>query len=233
MPIRIRRLGQMEEAEYRRCLREMQAEGIDVDIPDEWQEPCPLKITRGRQPGIVCDLGRGITGYAIWLRVVSQCRVIVPEYEISSEWDEVSIDLPCLKETHGRYKFGPLDYAVTEVLNDRLERGLRFNFRGDMVEGVVIAYGCQAIPETYHGAVSVRVTLMDTLERTVQNEIELLVGKRVSKRDQCPVRPGGGLYSPDEPENTNPPTLPISSAMSLPVVSSPPSRPSRQIRLHR
>ena len=92
---------------------------------------------------------------------------------------------------------------MTEVLNDQLERGLRFNFRGDMLEGVIIAYGCQAIPETYHGAVSVRVTLIDALERTVQTEIELLVGERVSKRDQNPVRPGGGQYIPDERENTN------------------------------
>ena len=217
MPIRIRRLGQMEEAEYRRCLREMQAEGIDVDISDGWQEPCPLKITQGSQPGTVCDLGGGNTGYAIWVRVVSQRRVIVPDYEISSEWDEGSIDLPYLRETRGRYKFGTLDYAVTEVLNDQLERGLRFNFRGDMVEGVIIAYGCQAIPETYHGAVSVRVTLIDTLERTAQTEIELLGGERVSKRDQSPVRPGGRLYIPGGLENTDPPTLPKSSAVGVSV----------------
>lgn len=201
MPIRIRRPPKMEDAEDRRCLREMQAEGIDVDISDEWHEPCPLKITQGRQPSLVCDLGGGNTGYAIWVRIVSECRVIVPDYEISSEWDEGSIDLPYLRETRealGRYKFGPLDYAVTEALNDRLERGLRFNFRGDMVEGVIIAYGCQAIPETYRGAVSVRVTFIDALERTVHTEIELLVGERVSKRDQSPVRLGGGQYIPDD-----------------------------------
>jgi hypothetical protein len=188
----------MEEANYRRCLREMQAEGIDVDISDEWQEPCPLKITQGRQPSLVCDLGGGNTGYAIWVRIASECRVIVPDYEISSEWDEGSIDLPHLRETRGRYKFGPLDYAVTEVLNDQLERGLRFNFHGDMIEGVIIAYGCQAIPETDRGAVSVRVTFIDALERTVHTEIELLVGERVSKRDQSPVRLGGGECIPDD-----------------------------------
>jgi hypothetical protein len=213
MPNRIRRPGQMEEAEYRRCLREMQAEGIDVDISDGWQEPCPLKITQGRQPSLVCDLGGNNSAFAVWVRVVSQCRVIVPDYEISSEWDEGSIDLPYLRETRGRYKFGTLDYAVTEVLNDQLERGLRFNFRGDMVEGVIIAYGCQAVPETYHGAVSVRVTLIDALERTAQTEIQLLVGRRVSKRVQSPVRSGGRLYIPDELENTNPPTLPKSSVV--------------------
>jgi hypothetical protein len=212
MPTRKLRLSRAEQAESYVRLRQLQAEGIDVDVPDGWRERCPLKITQGRQPGMVCDLGGGNTGYAIWVRVVSQGRVIVPDYEISAEWDEGSIDLPYLRETDGRYKFGCLDYAVTEVLNDQLERGLRFNFRGDMVEGVIIAYGCLAIPETYHGAVSVRVTLMDALERTVQAELELLVGERVSKRDQRPVRPGGGLYIPDERENTNPPTLPKSSA---------------------
>lgn len=209
------RLSRAEQAESYVRLRQLQAEGIDVDIPDEWQEPCPLKITRGRQPGIVCDLGGGNTGYAIWLRVVSQCRVIVSDYEISSEWDEVSIDLPYLQETRGRYKFGLRDYAVTDVLNDQLERGLRFNFRGDMVEGVIIAYGCVAIPETYHSAVSVRVTLVDTLERTAQTEIALLVGERMSKRDQSPVQLGGGQHIPDERENTNPPTLPRSSSVGL------------------
>jgi hypothetical protein len=217
MPMRKLRFSRAEQAESYDRLMHLQAEGIDVDIPDEWQEPCPLKITRGRQPSMVCDLGGGNSVYAIWLRIVSQRRVIVPEYEIGSEWDPVSIELPYLKETDGRYKFGPVDYAVTDVLNDELERGLRFNFRGDMVEGVIIAYGCEAIPQMCHGAVSVRVTLMDTLERTVQSEIALLVGERVSKRDQCYARPGSGLYIPDERENTNPPTLPKSSAVGVGV----------------
>ncbi|HEX6505809.1 MAG TPA: hypothetical protein VF011_21410 [Terriglobales bacterium] len=190
------RLSRAQQKEAYARLRQLQGEGIDVDIPDEWQEVCPLSITPGRQPGIVCDLGGGNTGYAIWVRIVSQCRVIVPGHEISSEWDEGSIELPDLHETRGRYKFGPLDYAVKEVLNDQLERGLRFNFRGDMVEGVIIAYGCEPIPETYHGLVPVRVTLIDSLERSVQKEIELLIAERRLKRDHSPARVAAGFTPP-------------------------------------
>lgn len=122
----------------------------------------------------------------------------MPGHEISSEWDEGSIELPYLHETRGRYKFGPLDYAVEEVLNDQLERGLRFNFRGDMVDGVIIAYGCEPIPEAYHRPVPVRVTLIDSLERSVQKEIELLIAERRLKRDQRPARVSAGICATDD-----------------------------------
>ena len=40
------RLSRSEEAEYRRCLREMRAEGIDVKSPDDSPEYVPaLDIT--------------------------------------------------------------------------------------------------------------------------------------------------------------------------------------------
>jgi hypothetical protein len=132
--------------------------------------------------------------------------VIVPEYEVASAWDEGSIELPYLQETCGRYKFGQLDYAVTEVLNDQLEEGLRFNFRGDMIEGVIIAYGCEAIPEGYHGVVPVCVTLIDSLERRVQKEIGLLVAELRVGQDNGPVRPSAELHIPGERENTDSPT---------------------------
>jgi hypothetical protein len=167
-------------------LRQLQAEGIDVDLPDSCQEICPVLITPVHQPGIVCDLDGSNTGYAIQLRIAAQTRVILTAYEISSEWDEESIELPFLREQGGRYKFGPLDYGVSEVLNDRLEKGLRFNFRGDMVEGVILAYGCETLPDKYpsFAPAPVCVTLIDSLGRSVQKELQLLVEERTPTRRQ-------------------------------------------------
>jgi hypothetical protein len=71
-----------------------------------------------------------------------------------------------------------------------------------MVEGVIIAYGCEPIPEPYHGLVPVlipvRVTLIDSLERSVQKEIGLLIAERRLKRDQSPARVGAGIYATDK-----------------------------------
>ena len=41
MPILKTRLSRSEEAEDRRCLREMHHEGVDVEIPDDSSEHAP------------------------------------------------------------------------------------------------------------------------------------------------------------------------------------------------
>jgi hypothetical protein len=186
-------------------LQQLQAEGLDVNIPDEWQAPSPLVIEPGRNQGEVCDLGGGNTGYAIPLRIISLGRVIVTDYEISSEWDDVSIDLAYLPETQGRCHYGPLDYAANEVLNDRIERGLHFNFRGQMVEGVFIAWGCAPVPKKYRreALVPVRVVLMDSLKREVTRD--LLLPGCAAKRNQTKARLWHAPDLSDLRDTTDPP----------------------------
>ena len=106
------------------------------------------------------------------------------DFHLRTTWDEQIIELPYLQEKSGRYKFGPLDYAVEEVLNDRLENRLRLNFCGDMLQRVVIAYGAQPIPTQYGtGVLPVYVTLVDSLERcSIEQGIGLVVSERRAKR---------------------------------------------------
>ena len=73
MPIQKARLSRSEEAEDRRCLREMRAEGIDVNSPDDSPEHVPaLDITVGGGLGsLIFNLRSGLAGYAIQLRLVA------------------------------------------------------------------------------------------------------------------------------------------------------------------
>jgi hypothetical protein len=80
MPIRKRRQSRAEVVQCLAYLHQLQAEGIDVEIPESWQErSCPLEITPGREFGIICDLPRGGVGYAIPLRMVALSRLILED----------------------------------------------------------------------------------------------------------------------------------------------------------
>ena len=198
MPTRKLRLSRTEEAKTLACLRQLQAEGIDVVIPEEWQErsSCPLKIIPGRDLGLICDLPGGHTGYAIPFGMVAQSRLILVDYDLACEWDDQIELAPRLEERDGRCKFGHFDYPATEVLNDRLEKPMSFHYRGQFVEGVILAYGLESIPEEYRrrgGIVSVRLSFVDTLEREVRKEIKLVL-ERLVKRQEAVVCSSNGLF---------------------------------------
>jgi hypothetical protein len=68
------KVSRSEEAEYRRCLRKMRAEGIDVNTPDDSPQYFPaLDITVvGGLVSLIFNLPSGLAGYAIWLRLVAR-----------------------------------------------------------------------------------------------------------------------------------------------------------------
>lgn len=98
----------------------MQAEGKDIYIPADRIELSPITIKRGEAGGQVCQI-HGLIYYVIPLVMIANSRVIIRDYRIYSEWEEIGIELLLMAQRNGRYKLGHLDYAVGEVLNDRLE----------------------------------------------------------------------------------------------------------------
>lgn len=182
MPIRKTRLSAAELEENRCYLRQLYAEGIDVEIPEARQVSSPLEITRGTGIGEIFDLAVGNTAYVIPLCIVARSRVIVMDYHIQSAWDD-QIELPYLSERNGRYEFGRQTYMSEEVLNDRFEIPLTLN-RGSIIQGLILAYGCQPIPEEVrNGAVPVQFTLTDTLHRSIQTDIGLVLERSVKQHD--------------------------------------------------
>ena len=52
-------------------------------------------------------------------------------------------------------ELGSLEYPRSQVLNDRIENSLRFHYRGQMIEGMILASGLKRIPEAYRtGAIA-------------------------------------------------------------------------------
>lgn len=153
------RLSRTEVREYRRCLREMRAEGIDINSPDDSLEDVPaLDITVvGGLASLIFNLPSGRAGYAIWLRLVARrSGLILPEpCEISTKFDD-QIVFECFNPGGPISQLGQCSYLEEEVLNDRFP--LRFH-RGHPIEGVILATGLKPIPQEYVQGMTVPLKL--------------------------------------------------------------------------
>jgi hypothetical protein len=92
-------------------------------------------------------------------------------------------------------KLGRLDYEQADVLNSRIEYGLRFSHRGDMVEGFILATGIRPIPHAFRQGLLLpfELTFEDQFENEISVEAELSVDW-TAKPKRSAVRCGTGLY---------------------------------------
>jgi hypothetical protein len=200
MSMRKTKLSWAEAAKYIGDLKWLQARGIDLEIPPELLESSrSLEITIGRPPAsLVCDVRRGGTAYyAVWVRLVAKSRVTVLDSEIKVSWDDQIV----LESFISRDKLCRCHMVFTEseLLNERIENGLRFPHRGHMVEGWIVATGLRPIPDEYrHGViVPFELTFSDQFGQEISQRSQLSVS-RSAKRKISAVRPGGGLNVPAE-----------------------------------
>jgi hypothetical protein len=198
MPNRQRRLNQGEEAEYRRCLQEMQAEGIDVGELDPAPEhPSALDIIAvGGLASFIFNLPSGLAGYAIYVRLVpKKSGLILPEQcEITTKFDD-QIVLECFDPGGPDCRLGQCRHQKSEVLNDRFP--LIFHRRGQMVEGVILATGLKPIPNNYLQGMTVpsRLTFWDQFGNESGMEAELYVDRSTKPRPKW-VRSKNSLRGP-------------------------------------
>ena len=148
------------------------------------------------------DLANAGVGYAICIRLVArQPRLILPHYEITTEWDH---QISVLNFDEGRIcNLGSLTYSRDQILNHDLINSLRFHYSGQMIEGTILAMGLRPIPIAYRtGAhISLQLTFGDSLGHEVNVEAELYY-ERTTKRKNTSVRRGAGLYEPLIPRET-------------------------------
>jgi hypothetical protein len=200
MPIRRHRLSRREEAEYRMCLQEMQAEGIDVDIPDQAPEHVPgLDIfVVGGLASVIFNLPGGNAGYAICLRLVAgKSGLILPdECRITTKFDD-QIELETIDHRFTLCRLGQCKYPTAEILNDRFP--LKFHHRGHMTEGVILATGLEPIPKEYLQGMTVpfKLAFEDQFGNEISAEAELSVDRSTKPRPQL-VRPKSSLHDPAE-----------------------------------
>jgi hypothetical protein len=184
-----------EQGKYLSIARELQAAGTKVDIPDEWQENARfLRVTfAGAPESLITQLSPMIVLYAFRVRILAEHCVILQEFEVVTRWDPGIFS--CYSQGRTPYRFGPgLDFDVKEVLNDRIERDLRFR-RGDMREGWLLAMGNKPVPEEYGPGRPAPVEIR-FFDQFWQSQVAscILAVERSTQTRKYPIGTGRGLY---------------------------------------
>ena len=160
-------LTRAEEARYLARAQELQVAGVDCEIPDVWlrKSHCFDVFVAPREGNILCELSTGLTAYAIWVRLVAlRSGSILEDVKIVPEWDSESILLS--SECNGLYRVGDaVELTEREVLNRRIEDGLRFYRPGDVAEGWIVGSSLKPIPDGYRDRMltKLRLTFTDQL----------------------------------------------------------------------
>jgi hypothetical protein len=132
------------------------------------------------------------------VRLLAEHSVNLQHFEVAASWDPDIF--PCYTRGRTPYRFAPgLEFNGKEVLNDRIERDLRFR-RGDVREGWLLAMGNKPVPEAYGpgGPAPVEARLFDQFGQSQVGHATLLV-ERSARIRASSVRSGAGLYEQVDP----------------------------------
>src|SRR6266404_7419069 len=170
MPTRKRHLNRVEQAQYLAALQELRVAGFDLDVPYQWQESRFLDIQVAEGPASTAfRMPNFGIGYAIYVRMVATgARLSLLHCQVRTAWDD-QIALLNVEERDKIVRFGWLKFSRNEILNQKFDSSLHFHYRGQMVEGMILAVGCQAIPATYgkRAQIPFLLTVTDSLGREV------------------------------------------------------------------
>jgi hypothetical protein len=194
MPIRRRTLTQAERDEHLARAERLRASGVDIEIAAAWQERnCPLEIIVAPSAvSMVFEFRNGGIGYAPFVRLTARAGLTIADCEIATKWDD-QIVLGSFRDPVCR--LGTVEYRQSEVLNQRIENGLRL-VRGESVEGYILATGLRRVPTEYGAAVPFGIVLSDPFGDPFHADGMLSVLRQV-QRDSIKMRRGTGLYGMD------------------------------------
>ena len=197
MPIRKPHLNRAEQALYHAAAQELHSAGLDVDVPGV-QDSHFLDVAVAGGPATgAFDLPNAGVGYAICVRLVAmRSGLILSHYQIRTKWDDQISPLN-FDERSPVCKLGWFTYSRDEVLNQHLDNSLQFHYRGQVIEGTILAMGLQPIPEMYRTGASVpfEINFADSLGHEIGVEAELYVD-RTAKRKNATARKGTALFEP-------------------------------------
>jgi hypothetical protein len=207
MPIKKARLSRKEQARHLVRVQELQAMGLDCEIPNELQDKNfhDLDIFVAPFEGnILCELSLGVTAYAIWVKLIAlRSNVRLENCRIVSLWESESIVL--CQSQRGLYRVGSAClFTEAEVLNQRIENGLRFHHRGDVAEGWLVASGHTPIPDKFRDwmITKLSVTFTDQFGHDYTALAEAALQRSAGlKASVSRVRKSPGLFEIEHPRN--------------------------------
>lgn len=200
MSVRTSRLSRAKEAEHAYYLREMQSEGLDLEIPEEWEERARVLdiVVAGPAESTVFETTTGGVAYAVRIRAVAvRSGVILAAWGLSTDYDH-QIEPESFDEGSSVCRLGGQEFSPREVLNSRIEKNLVLR-RGQVVEGWLLATGITPIPAGYRNfsVVPFQLTFWDQLGNEFQTPGNLSV-LRTAQRHRTNRRRGTGLYGLDD-----------------------------------
>ena len=182
MPTKRNRLSATEKKEYSRCLAQMDSEGLDLG--DEFElissaNTCPLQITVS-DGGFVFDSQSICVHAVVPLRLRAYQTVTFEDCDIETVSGDFAFHIAAPPQSRGHYYVHRWSFAVEEVLNSYFESVFTkkpFRLcRGRTVEGVVLGYLEKPTMEYLQTrVVPVRVSVLDSLDRRVDVELQLRV----------------------------------------------------------
>jgi hypothetical protein len=197
MPNLKRRLSRLEEATHRDYLRQLRDEGIDVEIPEEWQENSrALHIVPGES--MVFESATGGVHYAVLTQFIAErSGLIVTDWDLNTDHDDQIVP-ESFDDRHLIFKLGGQEYYRREVLNPRIEKNLVLR-RGETAEGWLLATGIAPIPGgcSNFAVVPFRLALWDQFGDEIAVQRGNFSVLRKVQRDNMGVRKGTGLYGLD------------------------------------
>jgi hypothetical protein len=202
MPIRRRTLTQAEQNEYLVRAEQLGASGVEIEISERWRERThPLDILVAPPPmSTVCEFRTGVIGYAPFVRLLARSAVTLTDSDISTVFDDQIV----LGSFHDEpiCRLGTAEYSPSEVLNLRIERGLRLS-RGQMVEGYILATGLQRVPIEYgEFPLPFEIVFMNQFGDEFPNAGMFAVLRAAARAKTVGRRWGTGLYGEGESART-------------------------------
>jgi hypothetical protein len=189
-------LSQEKEARYADRLRQLHAEGIDVELPEELEDNSRALDIQLAPPSesIVYEPSRGGIYYAIPVRLLGlQSGLTLTDVDVTTDWND-QIVAESFDSGSRIYRLGQQEYRSCEVLNQKIESNLPLR-RGQIVEGWILASGVRPIPPQYRNCFTApfKVTFFDQFgcEHPADGTLSLL---RRSRSDSSYVLPGRDLH---------------------------------------
>ena len=195
---RIRRsLSQSEQTEHLARAEKLRASGVPIEIPEAWrQQGRLLDVLVSPRDGTVFQSPCGGIKYAIFVRLLARTGLTVVDCLINAIWDDQIVP-ESYADQDSVCRLGGTEYLRREVLNPRIERGLRLS-RGEIVEGWLLASGVWPVPIEYVDfAAPCEVVFQDYLGQDYAASGKLSVLRR-ARRSETFVRRGTGLYGGDD-----------------------------------
>lgn len=215
--MRCRRRSLSEERRYLNVLRELKADGVDVEISEELLECVrPLDVAVAPSPAsFAVELPSGRLAYVLGVGLRSRQRCGIERCDMVVPWDD-EIVIEEINFRHPTWSIESLVVTGREFINYRIETGLSFSRADERIEGFILGSGISPVPREYATGrpFPITVTFSDIYGETssAQARIFLDSAKNGLKMARHPEPHSGSFRQRSTDANSTTSTQPLASA---------------------